>query len=740
MRALDLSISRVLGIAGLLLGAMWVAAETSGSEAPAMWWIIGNAAVLVMFTLVVAVPAWPRGPSGYPVLWTVTPAVGVTMQLWTYVAIPTWTADEWWEPTWTFSGVYLCLLALRFPNGRDMVRTNLLAAALALAPATAHLLRFHEFDLRILMITAVQFSNVVVSILLILFRRRMIAYLTLQDRRQTRASQADTAAARVGSERELARIAHDKVLGALNVAAMWTGPLPDEIVRQASEARDAIVAQWHERPDESTESVARDLKLLALEIDPDCTVDLRAKTGSVPSEAARALREATGEALRNSVRHAPGSARVVHGTVSPISIQLTVYDDGPGITGTPTMDRLGIRDSISGRMRDLAGGSAEIVRVGGFPDMETAGAAVRLSWASASLTRRRASAEPTSATTPRRTLRVHHTARGPLAWVLLVALFPAIVGALLKGSFSRPDAWLLGVSIFGALWGAAVILAPRSLRQLLRRGAKREEVLLLVGIAMTSAILCWFGTPAWEPALFTAAIGLATVAMFFGHAWSGLAAAIGLLAIRSAVAAAADPQASVTTIVDLYSTVIVIVAAIWVVYSRRLTEQERILRAASRDAFLELSRQERALAALRMNDAIAASGAATVIDQIVGSQTMTEPLRHDVRVAEASLRDRLRCPGLLHPTLVSAVLSARQGGATVLLLGGGYDTDPTGEILISDHLADILATQLSAAGDGDSITIRKLPGNEIRYLTLMTTHADGSDTLSVYDHDGRSQL
>ncbi len=105
------------------------------------------------------------------------------------------------------------------------------------------------------------------------------------------------------------------------------------------------------------------------EPDDDGPVDLRAPV-PLPQAAARELAAAVGAALDNVRRHAGPEARAwILVEDEPGEIVVTVRDDGPGIpvgrlAQAEGEGRLGVAQSIRGRLRDL-GGSAELISVPG---------------------------------------------------------------------------------------------------------------------------------------------------------------------------------------------------------------------------------------------------------------------------------------------------------------------------------------------------------------------------------------
>lgn len=99
----------------------------------------------------------------------------------------------------------------------------------------------------------------------------------------------------------------------------------------------------------------------------------------IPADVARAMTEATGEALRNSIHHADApdrlAARAVHVRIIQSGIAIAILDDGRGFDladVSPT--RMGIAISIRARMSRLDHGSARIASEPGL------GTRVLLEW------------------------------------------------------------------------------------------------------------------------------------------------------------------------------------------------------------------------------------------------------------------------------------------------------------------------------------------------------------------------
>jgi len=177
-------------------------------------------------------------------------------------------------------------------------------------------------------------------------------------------------------ERERSRVEallHDTVLVALLASARGSA-------RAAAEARSALDRLDLLAEEPSSAPAAADdwiwsLQALTTDLAPAARFTFENHDGDpIPSEAARALVEATAEALRNSVAHAGPAARAVHARVAPGEVEVTVLDDGVGFDPLDVRpERLGLRVSILDRLRSLPGGSAQIVARPGVGTRVTAG-------------------------------------------------------------------------------------------------------------------------------------------------------------------------------------------------------------------------------------------------------------------------------------------------------------------------------------------------------------------------------
>ncbi|TVZ99391.1 MacS family sensor histidine kinase [Streptomyces sp. BK340] len=170
-----------------------------------------------------------------------------------------------------------------------------------------------------------------------------------------------------GEAAELGRLAGEQEVALRTLVS--GGLLP--VSRVSEDTADGAVVRAVEEPDDEPADGPVDLRIL-LAPHAGARVSL-AEPGApvpLPRPAARELAAAVGAALDNVRRHAGAEARAwILVEDEPDEIVVTVRDDGPGIpegrlAQAEGEGRLGVAQSIRGRLRDL-GGSAELISVPG---------------------------------------------------------------------------------------------------------------------------------------------------------------------------------------------------------------------------------------------------------------------------------------------------------------------------------------------------------------------------------------
>ena len=178
------------------------------------------------------------------------------------------------------------------------------------------------------------------------------------------------AAADAARERERSRInelVHDRVLATLLTAARDipdSGGLERQDARRALEGLRALLRDDLVPADVSGEDLLWKVQAATTALLPEAlfNYELDEDAENLPGTVADALVDAAEEAMRNSRRHAGEANRTVHVHVGRRSAVIDVLDDGRGFDRlTVPPGRLGLNDSIEGRMRALPGGSAVVV-------------------------------------------------------------------------------------------------------------------------------------------------------------------------------------------------------------------------------------------------------------------------------------------------------------------------------------------------------------------------------------------
>ena len=165
-----------------------------------------------------------------------------------------------------------------------------------------------------------------------------------------------TARVREVQRAEIAAHLHDSVLQTLALIQNRAGASSE--VARIARAQERELRDWLFAGDEPTAmDLATQLRDIAATIELDHAARIEIVTVGEPVEAAGAIISAAREAMLNAARHAGGEVSVYVET-SVSAIDVFVRDRGPGVLLADIPDdRLGIRESIIGRMT-RAGGSA----------------------------------------------------------------------------------------------------------------------------------------------------------------------------------------------------------------------------------------------------------------------------------------------------------------------------------------------------------------------------------------------
>lgn len=562
-------------------------------------------------------------------------------------------------------------------------------------------------------------------------------------------------AARVSRRQERLRIdalVHDSVISTLLMAGLGRSPLPvvsehaAKTLRQLDALREPPV-----QPVVLVSDLLRRLTRLAAQVAPDARVQVDQQTRpggtverTVPAVAVAAMLGAVGEALRNSVHSAAGPrgqagpARRVRRTLTLLSTsdgcQVTVSDDGVGFDPTTVPpERLGIAQSILGRMQQVPGGAANLRSAPGR------GTDVVIVWAperlvvGAPATPAPPAGDPSTAPgfTDRRSVRrrVVDTALDPgyppsLAQSLglsslttrsILALFVLVHGllAVIDLEPGGPTQLVLGAYL------AIVVAASVALTSNSDGPYSRPRAALILGLCAVGAIVMFAYLPPdsaapfahWHLGAITLILVVLAIRGQIGWAWLGYLG-LAALAVGWAVATAQSPVAAINLISRHAGTLLV--GTLFVVGLHRTERTLWGLTAndidrATRDATLVAAIGEREAELMRVN-----ALARPTLRRLAEPRPLTDAERADCLLIEAGLRDAIRGRVLFLEPVITAVANARQRGVEVTVLDDSGDTPPDALPALARTVADVLDTV-----DAGRVTIRVLPAGRADVATLV---------------------
>ncbi|MGA1838550.1 ATP-binding protein [Herbiconiux sp. 11R-BC] len=535
------------------------------------------------------------------------------------------------------------------------------------------------------------------------------------------AASTTAAAARESAERgrltartRAAALVHDEVLATLSLAASGL-PIPRErLAEQAREAASMVSRladeQAHE-PASLRTALAEEARMhgaaflvcdeRAMAAGPTATGPTAvgpsasaaagagpAPTIAAPSEAAHeALIGATRQALRNSELHAPGAARRVVLVQAEAELRVEISDDGPGFDPAAIADdRLGIRQSIVGRLARLSGGSAEIESAPGR------GTLVRLRCAAAPAK----GLDATGGAGARRALR---------AGVGVLALLYVVVQVLcaVLAAVAVPHSWPLQLGMLALALVAADVLR-RSPRRVPSPGRTAVVLALSCGGLVVAA----------------AAAGIHHGALYsYGNAWFAVAVAFLLvaLALRRRIVAALAGAGVIVAVLVVTGALLgmpagaivqvtvrpVVIVGLAVALLVAVERMQRRIAELHQDAVASAERESWTLAAraeLTARVAELARTAVPLLERIGEGGEPTQAQRREYASCEGELRDALRAGSLAREPVIGVVAAARERGVDVVLLddSGGAVDDGLVDPVVSWMAAEIATARIRAVG------------------------------------------
>lgn len=472
------------------------------------------------------------------------------------------------------------------------------------------------------------------------------------------------------------------------------------------------------------ETVARfsrevDVEVLATETAPP-----------IPSDAAAAIVDAVAEALRNSMLHAGSSvlgagadqvgavARNVRVECREGGVRVVVTDDGVGFDpSTVPAQRLGIAQSIIGRMQRVSGGAAELHSTPGN------GARVTLSW-SPPVAPEKSGAQGVEYAFDGMQFLSRSAVRGALV------LF-AVVHVLLAFGDRDPRGPFLGeiVSVVAVI-GAAVLVTRPAVYPL----PHRTTVRVLALCAVTATMQLFQITPGSDLPFVHWHLGAITLILLVlvahgrvGWAWAGYAVLLAMT-VGWAAANGLTPADGLNLIIRQAGTLFA--GSLFVLGMRRSASsletlnRERTARTIEA-ATMVASLRERSAELGRVN-----SRARDLLDRLAGlrpngQSQAPDPdaspveigLRAECLLVEASLRDAIRGRSLSVEPVINAAYRARVRGVEVSLIDDGDDNSDERNLGREATVAAV-ASKLDRMRQG-KLTARILPFGRAEVATIV---------------------
>lgn len=305
-------------------------------------------------------------------------SVGCVRFLWRAIAFSCWllevTMFAAWSPAdadalqpwiWPLLPAGVMLLGLLMVTWKAIMWT----IGIALAPIASALVVTGGVPDGVIHNTPLALTGVTLVLILTSVRTRLRQAFAAEAAARSGERRSALARAEAEQQRALARLVHDDVLAVLTAAMQLGGRIPEEL---RTEARAALAVLDRETPDSDpdaalpTETATIQLAAHVRELAPAALVSTIAEPGTLPRHVVDAFGRALGEAVRNSVRHAGPAAIEVRITGTADRLEVVASDDGQGFDpGRVDPERLGVRESIVGRIEALRGGRARLTSVPG---------------------------------------------------------------------------------------------------------------------------------------------------------------------------------------------------------------------------------------------------------------------------------------------------------------------------------------------------------------------------------------
>ncbi|WP_146077925.1 hypothetical protein [Pseudoclavibacter sp. AY1F1] len=581
-------------------------------------------------------------------------------------------------------------------------------------PLTLSLLFGYPLTVELFSQTLAHLGDIVFLALIVLLRAQMTTAALAERSLAQRIRDVARAEAVLRAKQRAVAFVHDELLSTLNSASTLTADHAPRIQLAADASLTSLESELEdEGPHLEGTVTCNDLELRlrrsAEDLDLKLSTQLVSTHGELPLTVSTTVAEAALAALVNAERHArrgqsPATVRFI-AHITPASVVVTVEDDGPGflVEETPA-DRLGVRVSISQRMRLLPGGLSRITSTIGT------GTRVELTWRS--VDGENSTYADNSTRDPQAT--AVSGMGDPIIRTAFLFVWCTFLGQTLLHANARLAQEL--PSLIVLLVAVLVVTSPGPDRLSRRRKAVFAASVGL-GLLWTLA-----ASPDTGTALATRHFELlgylcALLALRgnFSVAWPVFAATV----VTLAVMLAADDRDFLVHFTAIAGAGLI-----------TGTSWNLILRHQLASITRHRSKEERALVALRERDlamsaeqsrlTLIAERVSPVLEEISASSEVREATRLRARLLENELRDTIRAPRLAGGRLADAAASARARGARVTLIDDSGD----GAADLSDSAEESIHAALSSP-DFSEITVRLSPPGRSSVGTIRSTGAGG---------------
>lgn len=361
MDRIDRRLGWYIALVGLAMAAGGVIASlTDGSES-APWWVIGEAAIVAAYVTLVA--GGPRLSMGMlRAHWIAIPLASIVLQATTFLgSAGAGTPDERSPWIWALEPASFALLSLVAPAPLALAA----ATVSVLTPLAAAVVTVGRPTEAVLVATPGHLLTIAVVLIAIGLRARLRALRQVELAVEASERLEVMRRAEEMQQRALTRIVHDDVLAVLTAALQLGGTTPIALRAEALATLAALDAAVSTAPTGApihSEIAAATFVERLRAIDPSLSLTAVPLGGSVPSEVMVAVTAATAEAVRNSIRHAGPARRTrVQARVGVAGVRVQIVDHGRGFAPDDVgPERLGLRESVRGRMAALPGGESEV--------------------------------------------------------------------------------------------------------------------------------------------------------------------------------------------------------------------------------------------------------------------------------------------------------------------------------------------------------------------------------------------